>query len=83
MIGEDGVAMLRGMAGSAGGYRARTLDEGDIKGTAAVLAHDPRSVRRPASHLLRRAVTNGLFTLLAIGGGNLNHDWGRRGRNRG
>ena len=30
MIGENGVAMLRGMAGSAGGYWARTLDEGDI-----------------------------------------------------
>ena len=29
MIGEGGVAMLRGMAGSAGGYWARSL-EGDI-----------------------------------------------------
>ena len=29
MIGERGVAMLQGMAGSAGGYWARTL-EGDI-----------------------------------------------------
>jgi hypothetical protein len=26
MIGESGVAMLHGMAGSAGGYWARTLD---------------------------------------------------------
>ena len=29
MIGERGVAMLQGMAGSAGGYWARTL-EGDV-----------------------------------------------------
>ena len=29
MIGERGVAMLRGMSGSAGGYWARSLD-GDI-----------------------------------------------------
>lgn len=29
MIGEGGIAMLRNMAGSAGGYWARTL-EGDI-----------------------------------------------------
>ena len=30
MIVENGVAMLRGVAGSAGGYWARTLDEGDL-----------------------------------------------------
>ena len=30
MIGEHGVAMLQGMAGSAGGYWARVLVEGDL-----------------------------------------------------
>ena len=30
MIGERGVAMLQGMAGSAGGYWARCLDGGDL-----------------------------------------------------
>ena len=30
MIGEHGVAMLRGMSGSAGGYWARTVVEGDL-----------------------------------------------------
>jgi len=30
MIGEHGVAMLQGMAGSAGGYWARTLDGEDM-----------------------------------------------------
>ena len=30
MIGERGVAMLQGMTGSAGGYWARSFDEGDI-----------------------------------------------------
>ena len=30
MIGEHGVAMLHGMSGSAGGYWARTLVEGDL-----------------------------------------------------
>jgi hypothetical protein len=30
MIGERGAAMLQGMAGSAGGYWARTLDGGDL-----------------------------------------------------
>ena len=30
MVGERGVAMLQGMAGSVGGYWARTLDEGDL-----------------------------------------------------
>ncbi len=30
MIGERGVAMLEGMAGSAGGYWARSLDGGDV-----------------------------------------------------
>jgi hypothetical protein len=30
MIGEHGVAMLHGMAGSAGGYWARSLDGGDL-----------------------------------------------------
>ena len=30
MIGEGGVAMLRGMTGSAGGYWARTDAEGDL-----------------------------------------------------
>jgi hypothetical protein len=30
MIAEGGVAMLRDMAGSAGGYWARTLDAGEI-----------------------------------------------------
>jgi len=30
MVGERGVAMLQGMAGSAGGYWARSLDGGDV-----------------------------------------------------
>ena len=30
MIGEHGVAMLHGMSGSAGGYWARTVVEGDV-----------------------------------------------------
>lgn len=30
MIGQYGVAMLQGMAGSAGGYWARTLDGDDL-----------------------------------------------------
>jgi hypothetical protein len=30
MIGDHGVAMLEGMEGSAGGYWARTLVEGDL-----------------------------------------------------
>ena len=30
MIGERGVAMLEGMAGSTGGYWARSLDGGDV-----------------------------------------------------
>ena len=30
MIGERGTAMLEGMAGSAGGYWARSLDGGDL-----------------------------------------------------
>ena len=30
MIGERGVAMLQGMVGSAGGYWARTLAEGEL-----------------------------------------------------
>ncbi len=30
MIAEHGVAMLQGMAGSSGGYWARSLDDGDI-----------------------------------------------------
>lgn len=30
MIGEGGVAMVRGLAGSAGGYWARALDSDDI-----------------------------------------------------
>ena len=30
MIGERGVAMLRGMAGATGGYWARSLDSDDI-----------------------------------------------------
>jgi hypothetical protein len=30
MVGDKGVAMLGGMAGSAGGYWARSLDNGDL-----------------------------------------------------
>jgi hypothetical protein len=30
MIGEHGVPMLQGMAGSAGGYWARSLEESDL-----------------------------------------------------
>jgi hypothetical protein len=30
MIGERGAAMLQSMAGSKGGYWARTLDEGEV-----------------------------------------------------
>jgi hypothetical protein len=30
MIGEHGVGMVRDMAGSRGGYWARSLDEGDL-----------------------------------------------------
>lgn len=30
MIGERGVAMLQGMAGSAGGYWTRGFSEGDL-----------------------------------------------------
>ena len=34
MIGEGGVAMLRGMTGSVGGYWARTDAEGEVVGHA-------------------------------------------------
>ena len=30
MIGDHGIAMLQGMAGSQGGYWARTVDSGDL-----------------------------------------------------